>query len=256
MNFLTGLLVLAILYSSVAGFSTAKITGFFDGCPLQSEQGLQVDDELYKIDGRRVFIYSDVGTLLARNKTGKFDLVVKRDGQLVELNDFEMPPQLYTVDGVEQSRRVISETVTKEPVTQVVVVGTKKKVASAGNTVVVGDGVATGRFGWPVPVCRNTSRGFRGGHGALDICNGPVSVRNKPFIAADGGVVVEAAKGWNGGYGNMIRIRHSNGYETIYAHCSSLYVVTGQKVTKGQQLGLIGSTGRTSGCLLYTSRCV
>lgn len=35
----------------------------------------------------------------------------------------------------------------------------------------------------------------------------------------------------------MIRIRHSNGYETIYAHCSSLYVVTGQKVTKGQQLG-------------------
>ena len=89
MNFLTGLLVLAILYSTVAGFSTAKITGFFDGCPLQSEQGLQVDDELYKIDGRRVFIYSDVGTLLARNKTGKFDLVVKRDGQLVELNDFE-----------------------------------------------------------------------------------------------------------------------------------------------------------------------
>ena len=40
MNFLTGLLVLAILYSTVAGFSTAKITGFFDGCPLQSEQGL------------------------------------------------------------------------------------------------------------------------------------------------------------------------------------------------------------------------
>ncbi len=159
--------------------------------------------------------------------------------------------EIVLVDGVEQSRRVISETVTKEPVTQVVVVGTKKKVASAGNTVVVGDGVATGRFVWPVPVCRNTSRGFRGGHGALDICNGPVSVRNKPFIAADGGVVVEAAKGWNGGYGNMIRIRHSNGYETIYAHCSSLYVVTGQKVTKGQQLGLIGSTGRTSGPHLH-----
>ena len=49
----------------------------------------------------------------------------------------------------------------------------------------------------------------------------------------------------------MIRIRHSNGYETIYAHCSSLYVVTGQKVTKGQQLGLIGSTGRTSGPHLH-----
>ena len=58
MNFLTGLVVLAILYSCVSGFSTAKISGFFDGCELQSEQGLQVGDELYKIDGRRVYIYS------------------------------------------------------------------------------------------------------------------------------------------------------------------------------------------------------
>lgn len=102
MNFLTGLVVLAMIYSCVSGFSTAKISGFFDGCPLESEQGLQVGDELYKIDGRRVYIYSDVGTLLARNKTGKFDLVVKRDGELVKLNDFEMKQQLYEVDGEQQ----------------------------------------------------------------------------------------------------------------------------------------------------------
>ena len=51
MNFLTGLVVLALIYSCVAGFSTAKISGFFDGCPLESSQGLQVGDELYKIDG-------------------------------------------------------------------------------------------------------------------------------------------------------------------------------------------------------------
>ena len=102
MNFLTGLLVLAILYSTVAGFSTAKIDGFFDGCPLESEQGLQVGDELYKIDGRRVYIYSDVGMLLGRNTTGRFDLVVKRDGKFVERKDFAMTPRLYTVDGEEQ----------------------------------------------------------------------------------------------------------------------------------------------------------
>ena len=102
MNFLTGLVVLTIIYSCVAGFSTAKISGFFDGCELQSEQGLQVGDELYKIDGRRVYIYSDVGTLLARNKTGSYDLVVKRDGKLVELQDFSMQQRLYDVDGVQQ----------------------------------------------------------------------------------------------------------------------------------------------------------
>ena len=102
MNFLTGLVVLAILYSCVSGFSTAKISGFFDGCELQSEQGLQVGDELYKIDGRRVYIYSDVSTLLSRNKTGSYDLVVKRDGKLVELQDFAMQQKLYDVDGVQQ----------------------------------------------------------------------------------------------------------------------------------------------------------
>ena len=96
MNFLTGLVVLAMIYSCVSGFSTAKISGFFDGCPLESSQGLQVGDE------RRVYIYSDVGTLLARNKTGKFDLVVKRDGELIKLDDFEMKQQLYEVDGEQQ----------------------------------------------------------------------------------------------------------------------------------------------------------
>ena len=44
MNFLTGLVVLALIYSCVSGFSTAKISGFFDGCPLESSQGLQVGD--------------------------------------------------------------------------------------------------------------------------------------------------------------------------------------------------------------------
>lgn len=102
MNFLTGLVVLAIIYSCVSGFSTARISGFFDGCPLNSEQGLQVGDELYQIDGRRVYIYSDVSMLLSRNQTGQYDLVVKRDGQLVTLDDFEMVPQLYEENGVQQ----------------------------------------------------------------------------------------------------------------------------------------------------------
>ena len=49
----------------------------------------------------------------------------------------------------------------------------------------------------------------------------------------------------------MIRIRHSNGLETVYAHCHSLSVVTGQKVTRGQVIGIIGSSGRSSGPHLH-----
>ncbi len=102
MNFLAGFLALVILYSGASAYANASISGFFEGCPLESEQGLQVGDEIYQIDGRRVYLYSDVGTLLARNKTGVYNLVVRRDGELVKISDFEMKPQLYTVDGVQE----------------------------------------------------------------------------------------------------------------------------------------------------------
>lgn len=99
MNFLTGLLVLVIMYSTVAGFSTAKIVDFYPDCPLQSEQGLQVGDELYKIDGHRIYLYSDVSMFLSRNSTGVYDLTVRRDGRLVELEDFPMEKRAYEEDG-------------------------------------------------------------------------------------------------------------------------------------------------------------
>jgi len=162
----------------------------------------------------------------------------------------DVTAELTFVDGVQQSKTIIAIEVTKQPVTKVVVVGTKKVVNSSGGNVVVGDGVTTGSMLWPVPICHNMSRGWRYGHYAIDICNGPVTVRNKPFVAADGGTVVFA--GWNaGGYGYMVKIQHANGLQTLYAHCNALYVVTGQKVTRGQTLGLIGSTGRSTGPHLH-----
>lgn len=104
MNFVAGFLIIVLLYAGAAGYASPTIRDFYDGCPLESADGLQVGDELYKIDGRRVYLYSDVGTLLARNKTGVYDLVVRRDGALVALSDFPMKPQLYTVDGAEEYR--------------------------------------------------------------------------------------------------------------------------------------------------------
>ena len=102
MNYLAGFLAIVILYTGASSYSAPIITDFFEGCPLEASDGLQVGDELYKIDGRRVYLYSDVGTLLSRNKTGVYDVVVKRNGELVELPDFSMKPQLYDVDGVQQ----------------------------------------------------------------------------------------------------------------------------------------------------------
>ena len=102
MNFVAGFLAIVLLYTGASAYSAPIVTDFFEGCPLESSDGLQVGDELYKIDGRRVYLYSDVGMLLSRNKTGVYDVVVKRNGELVELPDFEMKPQLYTVGGQQE----------------------------------------------------------------------------------------------------------------------------------------------------------
>ncbi len=104
MNFLAGFLIIVLLYSASAGFSTARIARFYDGCPLQAEDALQIGDEFYRIDGRRVYQYSDISMLLDRNKTGVYDLVVRRSGKLVTLNDFPMQMQEYVVDGQTEYR--------------------------------------------------------------------------------------------------------------------------------------------------------
>lgn len=99
MNFVTGLVILVVMYSAVSGFATAKISDFYENCPLQAENGLQVGDVFYKIDGERVYLYSDVSMLLGRNDTGVYDVVVKRDGKFVKLEDFEMVPRAYEENG-------------------------------------------------------------------------------------------------------------------------------------------------------------
>ncbi|MFA5750319.1 MAG: M23 family metallopeptidase [Candidatus Shapirobacteria bacterium] len=85
-------------------------------------------------------------------------------------------------------------------------------------------------------------------HQAVDISN-----RSNPaIVAAQSGTVTTA--GWNGGgYGNYVVIDHGNGYKTLYAHMlnNSIVVKAGQKVTQGQKLGVMGSTGRSTGTHLH-----
>lgn len=57
--------------------------------------------------------------------------------------------------------------------------------------------------------------------------------------------------GWNGGYGNFIRIDHGGGIATGYAHLNSIYVGYGQGVSAGQLIGAEGNSGRSFGCHLH-----
>ena len=67
-----------------------------------------------------------------------------------------------------------------------------------------------------------------------------------PVQSTADGVVLDC--GWNGGAGNMVRVRHANNYETMYLHLSKIYVKKGDRVTGGKTIvGLVGSTGESTG---------
>lgn len=70
-----------------------------------------------------------------------------------------------------------------------------------------------------------------------------------PIYAADDGVVLTS--GWINGYGYTITVNHGSGIVTLYAHCSSLIATAGQKVTKGQTIARVGTTGNSTGNHLH-----
>lgn len=73
--------------------------------------------------------------------------------------------------------------------------------------------------------------------------------RGDMVVAPANGVVIKA--GWTGGYGNMIEVDHQNGLTTRYGHLSKIEVAVGDAIGRGQLLGLVGSTGRSTGPHLH-----
>jgi len=101
-----------------------------------------------------------------------------------------------------------------------------------------------GQFIWPTSG-RITQR-YSWYHRAVDIAN-----KAAPSIVAAAAGRVVAAIHSRVGYGNHIIIDHGNGYQTLYAHMSRLYVKKGQMVSAGQAIGQMGSTGRSTGTHLH-----
>ena len=98
------------------------------------------------------------------------------------------------------------------------------------------------RFAWPTH--GTITQTFFEWHPGIDIANAV----GTPEVAADAGQVVFA--GW-GGYGIYVEIDHGNGFHTVYGHMSAALVKTGQLVTQGELIGLMGATGRASGTHLH-----
>lgn len=147
----------------------------------------------------------------------------------------EMQYRITKENGTVVKEEWLGQTVVKSPLPEVVYRGTK----------VVGEG--TGMFAWPVSGSSlSSSFGQRWGrsHKGVDLVSG-----NRTIKAADAGTVTFA--GVKSGYGNVVIVNHKNGYVTYYGHLKSISVSVGQRLGQGSKIGIMGSTGRSTGTHLH-----
>lgn len=141
-------------------------------------------------------------------------------------------------NGMVTSTKILETKVLLEPVTQVMLQGVKT-IPDLG----------TGNFIWPALGSVSSPFGWRPGefHTGIDIA----AAYGEPIRAADSGTVVQVSTSW-GGYGKQVVIDHGGGRTlTRYAHMSAFAVQVGQEVKKGQVIGYVGNTGRSTGPHLH-----
>lgn len=154
-----------------------------------------------------------------------------------EYGERQVIAEVTKINNIEDSRNILSEKVIKAAKTQILVKGTKEVPPKKG----------TGTFKMPTRGRLTSRYGSRWGrlHEGIDLA-APIGTS---VTAADGGVVVWV--GTKGTYGKMIQIDHGGGYVTYYGHLSKYSVSYGDKVYKGQKIGSVGNTGRSTGPHLH-----
>jgi murein DD-endopeptidase MepM/ murein hydrolase activator NlpD len=149
--------------------------------------------------------------------------------------------------GVETRRQVIDRERVSEPVTRVILRGTRPIPEGTWSDDTPSE---HGKFIWPVPRAHKVSEwgwwdGGYWGHSGIDI-SAPYGT---PIFAGDSGTVAFA--GWYSGYGYTVIIEHQTGLRTLYSHASALNVAEGQVVSQGETIAWVGATGRADGNHLH-----
>ena len=224
--------------------TTSKILEINPG--LTSETILQIGDE-FNVTLVEPFVEVEVHYESRKIETIPHDKITKNDSSLFKGDkkvaqegsdgERELTELIRKRKGQIIGRSTLEEKVLVEPKEQITVVGTKV-MPSRGS----------GSFQWPtVGGYISSHMGARWGrsHRGIDIAR-PTS---RTIKASDNGVVTFVGR--DGSYGNKIVINHNNGYETLYAHLSSTKVKVGQTVTRGASIGVMGSTGRSTGVHLH-----
>ena len=146
------------------------------------------------------------------------------------------------INGKEASRRESSARVVKEPIDEVITIGTAPiKTTKQSNKSYVGFGFPLSKGGYRISSYFGDGRNHKG----VDLC----AKSGAPIYAVSGGTVVYS--GYDSDYGYNVIIDHGTGIKTRYAHASELYVSAGQVVSGGEHIAAVGSTGYSTGNHLH-----
>lgn len=239
------------------GLSTATL---FEQNPGLTEE-IHIGQELL-ITREVNFIQVQVTRTETRTETIPYETVREETSSLYSgtrrtktkgVNGEQQVTELVTyVDGVRTSVKEVSRVTIREPVDEVIQVGTRRAYGSSGSYSATSYG---GSLLWPAIGAYNISSGYgsrsSGYHRAIDITRSGGGSTGLAVVAAGSGRVTTA--GYHSSYGYHVIINHGNGLSTLYAHMQrgSLRVSAGDYVSAGQRIGSIGSTGNVTGPHLH-----
>ena len=102
MNFLVGFLILLIVFLPAKQFTTPVIESTDPGCTIVRDGGLQIGDEFVKVDGERIYEWSDVSMFFELNPGETHDLVIRRNGETLVFDDYVMEKHLFPGEETER----------------------------------------------------------------------------------------------------------------------------------------------------------
>ncbi len=235
-------------------WSIAEETGKTESQLREANAGLDEDEVLRpgdEIEVEKSESYVNVNATETRQAKEKisYDTEYRTDSSLWwdetevlesgEKGEREVEYRIIKENGEEKDREVKNSETIDEPDNQVVLRGSAERPSAEGGRFLFPIDPSEGRF--------TSGYGPRGAgfHSGVDFA----APSGTPIRAADSGEVTFS--GAQGGYGNLIIIEHSGGYETYYAHNSENHVTEGEYVDRGAVIGLVGNTGRSTGAHLH-----